>query len=116
MLDDSKLFINYSINLNIEDNSTSQSFFSFFSSKNIVLSICPYKTNLILLMSNYSLMNYDLITKTKIFEMKELDKYTPIEIVILYYQISIFNKDYLLVLCENNILLLKITSFIIEYN
>jgi hypothetical protein len=61
-------------------------------------------------------MNYDLITKTKIFEMKELDKYTPIEIVILYYQISIFNKDYLLVLCENNILLLNITSFIIEYN
>ena len=114
--DESKLFINYSINLNIEDNSTSQSFFSFFSSKNTVLSICPYKINLILLMSDYSLINYDLITKTKKLEMKELGKYVPIEIAILYYQIPLFNKDYLLVLCENNILLLNITSFIIEYN
>ena len=110
------LFNNYSINLNITDNSVSQSFFSFFSSKNVVISICPYKDNLMILMNDSSLINYDLTTKTKKLETKELEKYNPIEINILYYQIPIFNKDFLLVLCENAILLLNITSFIIEYN
>ena len=116
MENDSELFKNYSINLNIEDNSVSQSFFSFFSSKNTILSLCPYKDNLIILKSDYSLMNYDLATKTKKLEIKELEKYNPIEINILYYQIPFFDKDYLIVLCENNILLLNITTFIIEYN
>ena len=67
-------------------------------------------------MNDSSLINYDLTTKAKKLETKELEKYNPIEINILYYQIPIFNKDFLLVLCENAILLLNITSFIIEYN
>ena len=115
-MSDSKLFNNYSINLNIEDSSASQSFFSFFSSKKEILSICPYKDNIMILMNDYSLINYDIFTKTKKLEIKELDKYNPIEITILYYQIPIFDKDYLLVLCENSFLLLNITSFITENN
>ena len=116
MSDDTKLFNNYSINLNLEDTSSSQGFFSFFSSKNTVLSICPYKDNLMILLSDYSLINYDLNKKTKKLETKELEKYNPIEMSILYYQIPLFDKDYLLVLGENSILLLNITTFIIEYN
>ena len=116
MEEESELFKNYSININIDENSVSQSFFSFFSSKNTILSLCPYKDNLIILKSDYSLMNYDLVTKTKKLEIKELEKYTPIEINILYYQIPFLDKDYLLVLCQNNILILNITSFITEYN
>ena len=77
------LFNNYSINLNITDNSVSQSFFSFFSSKNIVISICPYKDYLMILMNDSSLINYALTTKTKKLETKELEKYNPIEITIL---------------------------------
>ena len=69
-----------------------------------------------ILLSDYSLMNYDLAKKTKKLETKELEKYNPIEISILYYQIPLFDKDYLLVLGENSILLLNITTFIIEYN
>ena len=116
MDDETKLFTNYSINLNIEDSSSSQGFFSFFSSKNVALSICPYKTNLIILMSDFSIINYDIANKTKIFDIKDAQKYNPLILKILYYQIPLFDKDYLLVLCENNILLLNITSFIIEYN
>ena len=116
MNDDSKLFYNYSTKLNIEDSNASQSFFSFFSSKNTVLSICSYKENTITLMSDYSLIIYDLITKTKKFEIKQLEKYNPIEMNILYYQMPYFDKDYLLVLCENNVLLLNFTSFIIEFS
>ena len=116
MTDETALFNNYSINLNIIDSSASQSFFSFFSSKNVVKSICPYKDYLMILMNDSTLINYDLTTKTKKLETKELDKYSPIELSILYYQIPIFNKDFLLVLCEESIFLLNITSFIIEYN
>ena len=116
MNDDTKLFSNYSIKLNIEDNSSSQGLFSFFSSKNTVLSICPYKLNLILLISDYTLINYDILKKAKIFDIKVLEKFNPLDIRILYYQIPVFDKDYILVLCENNILLLNITTFIIEYN
>ena len=116
MIDESTLFNNYSINLNITDSSVSQSFFSFFSSKNVVKSICPYKDYLMILMNDSTLFNYDLSTKTKKLETKELDKYNPIEISILYYQIPVFDKDFLLVLSENSILLLNITSFIIEYS
>jgi len=116
MNDETKLFTNYSINLNIDDSSSSQGFFSFFSSKNVALSICPYKTNLIILMSDFSIINYDIVNKTKIFDIKDAQKYNPLILKILYYQIPLFDKDYLLVLCENNILLLNITSFIIEYN
>ena len=115
-MNNSKLFDSYSINLNIEDTNASQSFFSFFSSKKEILSICPYQNNLLILMNDYSIINYDINTKSKKLEIKELEKYNPIEITILYYQIPIFEKDYLLVLCENNILLLNITSFIIENN
>jgi hypothetical protein len=67
-------------------------------------------------MADYSLINYDLITKTKKLKIKELEKYNPFEITILYYQIPLFEKDYLLVLCENNLILINITTFIIEYN
>ena len=116
MTDESTLFNNYSINLNIADSSVSQSFFSFFSSKNVAKSICPYKDYLMILMSDSTLINYDLSTKTKKLETKELEKYNPIEINILYYQIPIFNKDFLLVISENSILLLNITTFIIQYN
>ena len=116
MEDDSNIIIKESINLNIEDNSLTQGFFSFFLSKKQVLSLCPYKDELIILMSDYTLILYEILNKSKKIETKELEKYKPIEIKILYYQIPLFNKDYLLAICEKNILLLNITTFIIEYN
>ena len=116
MEDDSNIIIKESINLNIEDNSLTQGFFSFFLSKKQVHSLCPYKDELIILMSDYTLILYEILNKSKKIETKELEKYKPIEIKILYYQIPLFNKDYLLAICEKNILLLNITTFIIEYN
>ena len=116
MEDDPNIIIKESINLNIEDNSLTQGFFSFFLSKKQVLSLCPYKDTLIILMSDYTLILYEILNKSKKIEIKELEKYKPIEIKILYYQIPLFNKDYLITICEKNILLLNITSFIIEYN
>ena len=115
MDDDSDLFYKESITLNIED-SSSQGFFSFFLSKKQVLSLCPYKDMLIILMSDYSIILYEILNKSKKLETKEIEKYKPMEIKILYYQIPLFNKDYILIICENNILLLNITSFIVEYN
>ena len=115
MDDNSDLFYKESITLNIED-SSSQGFFSFFLSKKQVLSLCPYKDMLIILMSDYSLILYEILNKSKKLETKEIEKYKPMEIKILYYQIPLFNKDYILIICENNILLLNITSFIVEYN
>ena len=105
-----------SINLNIEDNSLSQGFFSFFLSKKQASSLCPYKDIIIILMNDSTLILYEILNKSKKIESKELEKYKPFEIKILYYQIPLFNKDYLLVICEKNILLLNITSFLIEYN
>ena len=116
MEDEPNIIIKESINLNIEDNSLTQGFFSFFLSKKQVLSLCPYKDELIILMSDYTLILYEILNKSKKIETKELEKYKPIEIKILYYQIPLFNKDYLLAICEKNILLLNITTFIIEYN
>ena len=115
MDDNSDLFYKESITLNIED-SSSQGFFSFFLSKKQVLSLCPYKDMLIILMSDYSIILYEILNKAKKLETKEIEKYKPMEIKILYYQIPLFNKDYILIICENNILLLNITSFIVEYN
>ena len=115
MDDNSDLFYKESITLNIED-SSSQGFFSFFLSKKQVLSLCPYKDMLIILMSDYSIILYEILNKSKKLETKEIEKYKPMEIKILYYQIPLFNKDYILIICENNILLLNITSFIVEYN
>ena len=115
MDDNSDLFYKESITLNIED-SSSQGFFSFFLSKKQVLCLCPYKDMLIILMSDYSLILYEILNKSKKLETKEIEKYKPMEIKILYYQIPLFNKDYILIICENNILLLNITSFIVEYN
>ena len=115
MDDNTNLFYKESITLNIED-SSSQGFFSFFLSKKQVLSLCPYKDMLIILMSDYSLILYEILNKSKKLETKEIEKYKPMEIKILYYQIPLFNKDYILIICENNILLLNITSFIVEYN
>ena len=109
------LFYKESINLNIED-SSSQGFFSFFLSKKYVLSLCPYKDMLIILMSDYTLLLYEILNKSKKLETKEIEKYKPMEVKILYYQIPLFNKDYILIICEKNILLLNITSFIVEYN
>ena len=71
---------------------------------------------LIILMSDYSIILYEILNKSKKLETKEIEKYKPMEIKILYYQIPLFNKDYILIICENNILLLNITSFIVEYN
>ena len=51
MEDDSNIIIKESINLNIEDNSLTQGFFSFFLSKKQVLSLCPYKDTLIILIN-----------------------------------------------------------------
>ena len=116
MDDETNILTKESINLNIEENSLAQGFFSFFLSKKQVLSLCPYKDILIILMSDYTLILYEILNKAKKIETKELEKYKPIEIKILYYQIPIFNKDYLLIICEKNILLLNITSFVIEYN
>ena len=116
MDDNTDLFHKESITLNIEDSSLSQGFFSFFLSKKQVLSLCSYKDMLIILMSDYTLILYEILNKLKKIESKELEKYKPIEIKILYYQIPLFNKDYILIICEKNILLLNITSFIIEYN
>jgi len=116
MENDVEIISKESINLNIEDKSLSQGFFSFFLSKKQVLSLCPYKDMLIILMNDSTLMLYEILNSSKKIEIKELDKYKPIEIKILYYQIPYFNKDYLLCICEKNILLLNITSFIIEYN
>ena len=113
--DNNKIIINQSINLNIVDSSISQGFFSFFLPKKTVVSICPYKDNIIILMSDYTLIFYEILNKSKKIEINNLEKFNPIEIKILYYQIPIFNKDYLFVLCEKNILLLNITSFLIEY-
>ena len=115
MDDKTELFYKESITLNIED-SSSQGFFSFFLSKKQVLSLCPYKDMLLILMSDYALILYEILNKSKKLETKELEKYKPMEIKILYYQIPLFNKDYILIICEKNILLLNITSFIIEYN
>ena len=115
MDDNTNLFYKESITLNIED-SSSQGFFSFFLSKKQVLSLCPYKDMLIILMSDYSIILYEILNKSKKLETKEIEKYKPMEIKILYYQIPLFNKDYILIICENNILLLNITSFIVEYN
>ena len=115
MDDNSDLFYKESITLNIED-SSSQGFFSFFLSKKQVLSLCPYKDMLIILMSDYFIILYEILNKSKKLETKEIEKYKPMEIKILYYQIPLFNKDYILIICENNILLLNITSFIVEYN
>ena len=67
-------------------------------------------------MSDYSIILYEILNKSKKLETKEIEKYKPMEIKILYYQIPLFNKDYILIICENNILLLNITSFIVEYN
>ena len=113
--DNNKIIINQSINLNIVDSSISQGFFSFFLPKKTVVSICPYKDNIIILMNDYTLIFYEILNKSKKIEINNLEKFNPIEIKILYYQIPIFNKDYLFVLCEKNILLLNITSFLIEY-
>ena len=115
MDDNSDLFYKESITLNIED-SSSQGFFSFFLSKKQVLYLSPYKDMLIILMSDYSIILYEILNKSKKLETKEIEKYKPMEIKILYYQIPLFNKDYILIICENNILLLNITSFIVEYN
>ena len=109
MDDNTNLFYKESITLNIED-SSSQGFFSFFLSKKQVLSLCPYKDMLIILMSDYSIILYEILNKSKKLETKEIEKYKPMEIKILYYQIPLFNKDYILIICENNILLL------IKYN
>ena len=116
MEDDANIITKESINLNIEDNSLTQGFFSFFLSKKQVISLCPYKDMLIILMNDYTLILYEILNKSKKMEIKEIEKYKPIEIKILYYQTPLFNKDYLLTICEKNILLLNITSFIIEYN
>ena len=116
MEDDANIITKESINLNIEDNSLTQGFFSFFLSKKQVISLCPYKDMLIILMNDYTLILYEILNKLKKMEIKEIEKYKPIEIKILYYQTPLFNKDYLLTICEKNILLLNITSFIIEYN
>ena len=116
MENDVNIITKESININIEDNSLAQGFFSFFLSKKQVLSLCPYKDTLIILMNDSTLILYEILNKAKKIEIKELDKYKPIDIKILYYQIPFFNKDYLLCICEKNILLLNITSFIIEYD
>ena len=83
-----------SINLNIEDNSLSQGFFSFFLSKKQASSLCPYKDIIIILMNDSTLILYEILNKSKKIESKELEKYKPFEINILYYQIPLFNKDY----------------------
>ena len=67
-------------------------------------------------MNDFNLIFYDILNKSKKIEVKDLEKSKPFEHKILYYQIPIFNKDYLLYICEKNILLLNITSFIFEYN
>ena len=70
-----ELFDNFSRNLKLGENSLSTSFFGFFSSKNKILSLVSYKQSLIILMTDYTLINYDIGTDTKKLELKDLEKY-----------------------------------------
>ena len=110
-----KLFPTENITLKIIDNTQNQGLFSFFSKKITVISICPYQTNFYILLSDYSLSYYMTDTESKKIELKDLDKYLPFDLQILYYRFDLFKKDYLLVLCEKNILVINPTNFIKEY-
>ena len=109
------LILKSSTDLNLAQLNESKSMFSFLASKISITSVCLYKSQFILLLSDYTILIYDAVTESTKFEITDAKPYSPIQIDILYYQHSRIQKDHILLLSETKIAVLNFSDFQISY-
>ena len=101
--------------IKLEKFSNNSGLFKFLSSQIYLISACVYKNNFIFLLSDFSIIIYDLIEEKKKHEINDYKNLNPIEIQILYYNNLQLKKDFLLILCETKLIVMNLNKLTNEY-
>lgn len=101
--------------INLDQLNETKSMFSLFTSKNTIISMCIYKSDLIFLLTDFTIIIYDPVSHKQKYEITDSKRLSPSQITILYYNKSQVKKDYLLLLGENKLFVINFSNYKISY-
>lgn len=101
--------------INLDQLNETKSMFSIFTTKNTITSICIYKSDLIFLFTDFTIIIYDPVSNKQKYEISDSKRLSPFQTTILYYNKSQVKKDYLLLLGESKLFVINFSNYKISY-